>query len=79
MYVHVNESVRINSKGIFFDRANLGVQKAMNSLVAAALFLPVDSIFWIRLAMYHLRHVTKVFCLRIAARSDLEKELCTAV
>ena len=64
---------------IFFDSANLGMQKPMNSFAAAPLFLPEDSIFRIRLCIYHFRHVTKTFCLRIAARSDLDKELCTAV
>ena len=27
-----NENMRINPKGMFFDRANLGMQKAVNSL-----------------------------------------------
>ena len=40
-----NESMRVDSKGMFFGRANLGMQniKAMNSLAAAPLsFLPVS-------------------------------------
>ena len=72
------ESMRINSKGMFVGITNLGVQKAMNSLTVAPLFFPADSIFRIRLSIYHFWDVTKMFCLGIVARSDLQKELCTA-
>ena len=53
-----NESMRINSKGMFFGRANLGMQKAMNSLAAAPLSFPAVSIFRIRLCTI-LQYVTK--------------------
>ena len=43
-----NESMRINSKGMCLDRANLGVQKAMKSLAAAPLSFSTDSIFQIQ-------------------------------
>ena len=36
--------MRINSKGMFFVRANLGMQKVMNSLAAAPLSFFADPI-----------------------------------
>ena len=65
-------SICINSKGMFFGRANLDVQKAINSLAAAPPFLPADS------NAQFLAHDQTVLCLRIVARSDLQNELCTA-
>ena len=57
-----SEYTRINSKIDNFGRANLGVQNVMNSLTAAPLSFPADSIFRIRLRTifkFVIRYVTK--------------------
>ena len=64
------ESRRINCKGMFFGRTNLGTQKVMNSLAATPPPFPADSISRIRLCAI-LRYVTST---KISCKVETQRE-----